>query len=89
MCFCDFLSRLTVQFCVFVKWFVGFWRMLILRCVLQDDGDSCGGGDLLGDLEDALLNQRHKCSSGAGLIESGEKRFQGRLQQRLAQLEGL
>ncbi|XP_004296912.1 PREDICTED: probable ATP-dependent DNA helicase CHR12 [Fragaria vesca subsp. vesca] len=55
----------------------------------QDDGDSCGGGDLLGDLEDALLNQRHKCSSGAGLIESGEKRFQGRLKQRLAQLEEL
>ncbi|XP_061990466.1 probable ATP-dependent DNA helicase CHR12 isoform X1 [Rosa rugosa] len=53
------------------------------------EGESCGGDDLLGDLEDALLNQRHKCSSGVGLIESGEKRFQSHLQHRLAQLEEL
>ncbi|KAM5569323.1 putative ATP-dependent DNA helicase CHR12 [Rosa sericea] len=54
-----------------------------------DEGESFGGDDLLGDLEDALLNQRHKCTSGVGLIESGEKRFQSHLQHRLAQLEEL
>lgn len=58
------------------------------RCVLQDDPDSSGGDNLLADLEDALLNQRQNCTSGVGLIESGEKRYQSHIQHRLAQLEG-
>lgn len=63
-------------------------RILILRCVLQDDPDSSGGDNLLADLEDALLSQRQNCTSGVGLIESGEKRYQSHIQHRLAQLEG-
>lgn len=54
-----------------------------------DDPDSSAGEDLLADLEDALLNQRQNCMSGAGLIESREKRYQSHIQHRLTELEEL
>ncbi|KAJ7980086.1 Chromatin structure-remodeling complex protein SYD [Quillaja saponaria] len=45
--------------------------------------------DLFTDLEDALLEQRPKCTSGFGLNELKENRYQSHIQHRLTQLEEL
>ncbi|KAE9453151.1 hypothetical protein C3L33_14925, partial [Rhododendron williamsianum] len=46
-------------------------------------------GDLIIELEDALVKQRANCSSGSGLTESRDKRLQSHIQHRLAELEEL
>uniref|UniRef100_A0A5B7A9G1 DNA helicase n=1 Tax=Davidia involucrata TaxID=16924 RepID=A0A5B7A9G1_DAVIN len=69
------------------------------------DGDGVGGsdanavekdglgisnkGDLMTDLEDALVKKQPSCMSGFGLTESRENRFQSHIQHRLTELEEL
>ncbi|XP_065863380.1 probable ATP-dependent DNA helicase CHR12 isoform X2 [Euphorbia lathyris] len=55
---------------------------------LDNHGDPIGG-DLMTELEDALLKQRPKCMSGFALGESKENRYQGHISQRLHELEEL
>lgn len=45
-------------------------------------------GDLIMDLEDAIVEQRPNCMSGSGLTESRDKRLQSHIHHRLAELEG-
>lgn len=45
-------------------------------------------GDLITELEDAIVKQRPNCMSGFVLGESREKRYQGRILHRLHELEG-
>ncbi|XP_058192879.1 probable ATP-dependent DNA helicase CHR12 [Rhododendron vialii] len=46
-------------------------------------------GNLIIELEDALVKQRPNCLSGSGLTESRDKRLQSHIQHRLAELEEL
>ncbi|CAK9173647.1 unnamed protein product [Ilex paraguariensis] len=46
-------------------------------------------GDLMTELEDALVKQRPNCISGSGLTESREHRVQSHIQRRLTELEEL
>ncbi|KAI8566235.1 hypothetical protein RHMOL_Rhmol02G0024400 [Rhododendron molle] len=46
-------------------------------------------GDLIIELDDALVKQRPNCLSGSGLTESRDKRLQSHIQHRLAELEEL
>ncbi|KAH7856443.1 hypothetical protein Vadar_001502 [Vaccinium darrowii] len=46
-------------------------------------------GDLIMDLEDAIVEQRPNCMSGSGLTESRDKRLQSHIHHRLAELEEL
>ncbi|KAG8658721.1 probable ATP-dependent DNA helicase CHR12 isoform X2 [Manihot esculenta] len=56
---------------------------------LQEDLGIPTGGDLMTDLEDALLKQRPNCTSGFVLGESREKRYQGHILHRVHELEEL
>ncbi|KAF8392449.1 hypothetical protein HHK36_022791 [Tetracentron sinense] len=47
------------------------------------------GGDLITDLEDALVHQRPNCMSGLKLTESRESRLHSHIQHRLTELEEL
>lgn len=75
-------------YCPLLCCFIASRSLTLIYVMLQDDPDSSAGEDLLADLEDALLNQRQNCMSGAGLIESREKRYQSHIQHRLTELEG-
>lgn len=75
-------------YCPLLCCFIASRSLTLIYVMLQDDPDSSVGEDLLADLEDALLNQRQNCMSGAGLIESREKRYQSHIQHRLTELEG-
>lgn len=46
------------------------------------------GGDLIIDLDDALVKQRPNCMSGFGLTDLRENRLQSQIQHRLTELEG-
>ncbi|KAK9287937.1 hypothetical protein L1049_016382 [Liquidambar formosana] len=46
-------------------------------------------GDLIMNLEDALVKQRPNCMSGFGLTQARESRFQSQVQHRLTELEEL
>ncbi|RZC92224.1 hypothetical protein C5167_026857 [Papaver somniferum] len=48
-----------------------------------------GGGDLMEEFEDALVQQRRNCVSGPGLRKSGEIRLRTNIQHRLSELEKL
>ncbi|XP_043806858.1 probable ATP-dependent DNA helicase CHR12 isoform X1 [Manihot esculenta] len=55
----------------------------------QDDPGNPMEGDLITELEDAIVKQRPNCMSGFVLGESREKRYQGRILHRLHELEDL
>ncbi|KAL6343419.1 hypothetical protein AAG906_024784 [Vitis piasezkii] len=56
---------------------------------VSDGPGISGGGDLIIDLDDALVKQRPNCTSGIELTKSRENRLQSHIQHRLTQLEEL
>ncbi|XP_057960121.1 probable ATP-dependent DNA helicase CHR12 [Malania oleifera] len=56
---------------------------------VSDGPEISRAGDLMLDLEDALVKQRPNCMSGFGLLKSREIRFQSQIQRRLTELEEL
>ncbi|CAL5347182.1 unnamed protein product [Camellia sinensis] len=57
--------------------------------MVSDDLGISKEGDLLVDLEDALVKQRPNCMSGFGLTESRDNRLNSHIQHRLSELEEL
>lgn len=55
---------------------------------MQDVPVVSRGGDLITDLDDALVKQRPNCMSGFGLTDLRENRLQSQIQHRLTELEG-
>lgn len=56
--------------------------------MIQDGPGISGGGDLIMELDDALVKQRPNFTSGHELIKSRENRLQSHIQHRLTELEG-
>lgn len=56
--------------------------------MMQNGPGVSGGGDLIMDLDDALVNQRSNCTSGVELTKLKENRLQRHIQHRLTELEG-
>lgn len=66
-----------------------FYFYLDFIIMIQDDGpEKTIGGELISDLEDAVVKQRANYTSGFGLVEARKNRLQSHMQHRLSELEG-